>query len=71
MGKNLEKIKLTGQSIHNYITAALICMSLLTGQMHHYFDQGTLLCKRIFLHPYLHEKVMQWPILWLKPEQLE
>jgi hypothetical protein len=45
-------------------------MSLLTGKMPQYFDQATLSYKRIFLHPYLHEKIMQRTI-WSKPDQLK
>jgi hypothetical protein len=45
-------------------------MSLLTGTMPQYFDQATLSYKRIFLHPYLHEKIMQRTI-WSRPEQLK
>jgi hypothetical protein len=61
-GRNLQKKKLTGQSIRNYVTAAAICMSLLTRKMPQYFDPATLSYKRIFLHPYLHAKIMQWMI---------
>jgi hypothetical protein len=69
-GRNLQKIQLTGQSLRNYITAAALCMSLLTGTTPQYYDPTTLSHKRIFLHPYLHEKINQRSI-WSKPEQLK
>jgi hypothetical protein len=69
-GLNLQKMKLTGQSLRNYVTAAATCMALLKGKMPLYYDPATLSYKRIFLHPYLHEKIMQRTI-WSKPEQLK
>jgi hypothetical protein len=69
-GNNLQKLHLTGQSLRNYVTAAAMCMSLLTGVMPQYYDPATLSHKRIFLHPYLHERIMQRSI-WSKPEQLK
>ena len=63
-------MKLTGQSLRNYVTAAATCMALLMGKMPLYYDPVTLSYKRIFLHPYLHEKIMQRTI-WSKPEQLK
>jgi hypothetical protein len=69
-GNNLQKMRLTGQSLRNYITAAAMCMSLLTGVMPQYYDQTTMSHKRIFLHPYLHERIVQRSI-WSKPEQLK
>jgi hypothetical protein len=69
-GHNLQKMRLTGQSLRNYITAAAMCMSLLTGVMPQYYDPTTMSHKRIFLHPYLHERIVQRSI-WSKPEQLK
>ena len=60
----------TGQSLRNYVTVAAMCMSLLTGTMPQYYDPTTMSHKRIFLHPYLHERIMQRSI-WSKPEQLK
>jgi hypothetical protein len=69
-GNNLQKMHLTGQSLRNYVTAAAMCMSLLTGIIPQYYDTATLSNKRIFLHPYLHEKIMQRAV-WSKPGQLK
>ena len=30
-GRNLQEMQLMGQSLRNYVTAAAVCMSLLTG----------------------------------------
>jgi hypothetical protein len=66
-GKNLQKIQLSGQSLRNYTTAAAVCVKLLTGKMPQYFDPATLSQKRIYLHPYLHDKIAQ-RMTWSKPQ---
>ena len=66
-GNNLQKIQLTGQSLRNYTTAAAICIKLLTGTMPQYFDPAILSQKRIYLHPYLHDKIAQ-RTTWTKPQ---
>ena len=68
-GNNLQKMRLTGQLLRKYITTAGMCMLLLTGVMPQYYDPATMSHKSIFLHPYLHEKILQRSI-WSKPEQL-
>jgi hypothetical protein len=69
-GQNLQSMRLTGQSLRNYVTAAALCFSLLTGKMPQYYDPVTLAQKRIYLHPYLHENISQRAI-WSKPQQLK
>jgi hypothetical protein len=66
-GQNLQKIQLTGQSLRNYTTAAAVFIKLLTGTMPQYFDPATLSQKRIYLHPYLHDKIAQ-RTAWTKPQ---
>jgi hypothetical protein len=58
-GNNIQGLHLTGQSLRNYTTAAALCFQLLTGTMPQYYDQTTLTQKRIYLHPYLHDKISQ------------
>jgi hypothetical protein len=65
-GDNIQKIQLSGQSLRNYTTAAALCIQLLTGKMPQYFDPATLSQKRIYLHPYLHDKIAQ-RLTWAKP----
>jgi hypothetical protein len=65
-GKNLQNIQLSGQSLRNYVTAAALFFKLLTGTMPQYFDAATLSQKKIYLHPYLHEKISQRTV-WTKP----
>jgi hypothetical protein len=67
-GNNLQHIQLSGQSLRNYVTAAALCFKLLTGTMPQYFDPATLSQKRIYLHPYLHEKITQ-RTTWTRPNQ--
>jgi hypothetical protein len=69
-GNNLQSIRLSGQSLRNYVTAAALCFSLLTGVMPQYYDPVTLAQKRIYLHPYLHEKITQRTI-WSTPALLK
>jgi hypothetical protein len=69
-GKNLQSVRLTGQSLRNYVTAAALCFSLLTGKMPQYYDPVTLAQKRIYLHPYLHEHISQRAI-WSTPQLLK
>jgi len=65
-GNNIQKIQLSGQSLRNYTTAAALCIQLLTGTMPQYFDLATLSQKRVYLHPYLHDKIAQ-RLTWAKP----
>ena len=65
-GTNLQKTYLSGQSLRNYTTAAALCIQLLTGTKPQYFDPATLSQKRIYLHPYLHDKIAQ-RLTWSKP----
>jgi hypothetical protein len=58
-GNNLKCMHLQGQSLRNYITAATLCIALLTGVQPLYYDPATLSQKRIYLHPYLQDKVVQ------------
>jgi hypothetical protein len=67
-GNNLQRIKLSGQSLRNYVTAAALFFKLLTGTMPQYYDPATLSQKRIFLHPYLNEKINQRTV-WARPTQ--
>ena len=69
-GNNLQKVHLTGQSLRNYTTAAALCFQLLTGIMPQYKDPTTLLQKRIYLHPYLHDKIAQ-RTTWSSPKALK
>jgi hypothetical protein len=59
-------MQLSGQSLRNYVTAAAVCIQLITGHMPQYKDPATLTQKRIYLHPYLHEKITQ-RTTWTKP----
>jgi hypothetical protein len=70
IGNNLQNMQLTGQSLRNYVTAATVCIHLITGHMPQYKDPATLAQKRIYLHPYLHEKITQ-RTTWTKPTDLK
>ena len=67
-GKNIQNLHLTGQSLRNYIIAAALCFQLLTGVTTQYYDLATLMQKRIYLHPYLQDKIAQRSI-WTNPTQ--
>ncbi len=69
-GNNLQGMHLTGQSLRNYTAAAALCFQLLTGVMPQYYDPTTLLQKRIYLHPYLHDKIAQ-RTTWSAPKALK
>ena len=69
-GNNLQSMHLTGQLLRNYTTAAALCFHLLTGVMPQYYNPTTLMQKRIYLHPYLHDKIAQRTI-WSKPTALK
>jgi hypothetical protein len=69
-GNNLQGIYLTGQSLRNYVTAAALCLQLITGKMPQYYDPATMSQRRIYLHPYLHDKIAQ-RANWAKPTQLK
>jgi hypothetical protein len=69
-GQNLHDMHLTGQSLRNYVNAAALCIQLLTGKMPQYHDPATLLQKRIYLHPYLNDKITQ-RTNWSKPKPLK
>ena len=58
-GNNLQGLHLTGQSLRNYIISAALCFKLLTGVTTQYYDPATMTHKRIYLHPYLHDKIVQ------------
>jgi hypothetical protein len=61
---------LQGQTLRNYITAASLCLALLTGVQPQYYDPATLSQKRIYLHPYLQDKVTQ-RTTWSAPTPLK
>jgi hypothetical protein len=67
-GKNLQSIHLSSQSLRNYTTAAAMCFKLLTGTTAHYYDPATMLQKRIYLHPFLQDKIVQRQT-WTAPKQ--
>ncbi len=58
-GNNLQGLHLTGQSLRNYIISAALCFKLLTGVTTQYYDPATMMQKRIYLHPYLQDKIVQ------------
>jgi hypothetical protein len=58
-GNNLQSIHLSSQSLRNYTTAAAMCFKLLTGTTAQYYDPATMLQKRIYLHPFLQDKIVQ------------
>jgi hypothetical protein len=66
-GNNLSNMKITGQTLQNYIKLATICFSLLTGSPLQIYDIPTLSQKKAYLHPYLQELISQQSN-WTQPK---
>jgi hypothetical protein len=58
-GHNLLKTKIMGQTLRNYVEAAIDYFSLLQGKPLTIYDVATLSQKKVYLHPYLHELISQ------------
>jgi hypothetical protein len=69
-GDNIQHLHLGGQSLRNYTSAAALCFRLLTGKTPQYYDPATLTQQRVYLHPYLHDKIQQ-RTSWSTPKPLK
>jgi hypothetical protein len=58
---------LTEHSLCNYVKATAACFLVLVGSTLNIYDFDMLLQKRIYLHPYLRELILQQAV-WTKPK---